>query len=930
MKRHAVIILTTIITAALGLTANFIGSSGLPTFLQPSRGSLWLIFVFLLLFLVILVLVEIRGQSSAGTSPPNSSAVLPATPAKYVAHEYALPTRTLVGRKDELKRLTKWLAGEEEYSGIRVLAVHALGGMGKSALTWTWFHNEGGPSFRLSGRMWWSFYAPDASFDSFLTHAVAYSSKIAISEAAKLSFSDREQLLLRILRERRFLLVLDGLERLLIQYNRMDAANLPDYVPGGEHGSDADADGEEALPSATDNERRLVDYRVGEFLQACAAGKSQILITSRLYPADLEQPGGGPVPGCAGYHLTGLNDADALELWAAMGAKGSSDQIQLYLKSLGNQPLWIDLLAGAVKQCRRDPGNFDLWLEENPRFNPASLPLQQRKTHILRFAFDRLSSAGRRVLSVITAFRTALDLETATELLVRLEAGEDVIKKPFATKRELDRQMNELEDRGLLGWDGKNFELHPVIRANLWRQLKGPDKSELLYTVANYAESKLQRLSEQEGQTEPSVKWAVERFYALVGLCRWVDAYRVFADFLDDNLYYLLGRGRDRQDILDHLLRERPGEYRRITGTSSVEGWFNEEPHYHALILYRLAKGAMFLGDTGMAVRSFQQAYEIVDSLPAQQFEKPEKVKFLGEPRFVNTPSDVAIMILSEASHARRLLGQFRDAEWAARKALLLSQAAEYQDAAAVNLYRLGLILSARGESDQAEAKFRQSLFFWEKYNIKPMQGFVNACLAHQALQTGKIDSAHSLAQEAWRLFSEEPKREINTIHGYRLLGMISLARAGDGKGPSSEEMQHAYNNLHESLNRARTAERIEEILLSLISIAELDRRGRKLGDARRRLAEIWELDRQKSYPWFYAEAFNILTLVERDSHQHHKASLAATEAFKLSWCDGPPFAYHWALATAKQHLAELKVAFPEMLPFDDSKFPPMPFPAPS
>jgi hypothetical protein len=49
----------------------------------------------------------------------------------------------------------------------------AIGGMGKSALTWKWFNqiapNEMKP---LAGRLWWSFYESDADFENFLIRAL--------------------------------------------------------------------------------------------------------------------------------------------------------------------------------------------------------------------------------------------------------------------------------------------------------------------------------------------------------------------------------------------------------------------------------------------------------------------------------------------------------------------------------------------------------------------------------------------------------------------------------------------------------------------------------------------------------------------------------------------------------------------------------------
>jgi hypothetical protein len=51
----------------------------------------------------------------------------------------------------------------------------------------------------------------------------------------------------------------------------------------------------------------------------------------------------------------------------------------------------------------------------------------------------------------------------------------------------------------------------------------------------------------------------------------------------------------------------------------------------------------------------------------------------------------------------------------------------------------------------------------------------------------------------------------------------------------------------------------------------------------------------------------------------------AATKAYRLAWCDGPPFAYHRGLVAARKHLQELGAPEPSMPPFDESKFEPVP-----
>lgn len=94
---------------------------------------------------------------------------IPAPPEPYVAHPYTLlQSRDLVGRQAELNALTDWVAkpGSPAF-GARVFCFVAIGGMGKSALAWKWFTRIAPQEMKpLAGRMWWSFYESDATFEN--------------------------------------------------------------------------------------------------------------------------------------------------------------------------------------------------------------------------------------------------------------------------------------------------------------------------------------------------------------------------------------------------------------------------------------------------------------------------------------------------------------------------------------------------------------------------------------------------------------------------------------------------------------------------------------------------------------------------------------------------------------------------------------------
>src|SRR6202040_207183 len=140
--------------------------------------------------------------------------------------------------------------------------------------------------------MWWSFYETDATFGNFVTRALAYVSRGKLDEVGKILGPERETQLLGVLNREPYLLVLDGLERILIAYARMDASRLDDSQVGKEK-----------------NLRRTPDPRVGGFLRKLTqVRKSRIVVSSRLYPAELETDGGDAIPGSFKCNITGLTD----------------------------------------------------------------------------------------------------------------------------------------------------------------------------------------------------------------------------------------------------------------------------------------------------------------------------------------------------------------------------------------------------------------------------------------------------------------------------------------------------------------------------------------------------------------------------------------------------------------------------------------------
>jgi hypothetical protein len=105
-----------------------------------------------------------------------------------------------------------------------------------------------------------------------------------------------------------------------------------------------------------------------------------------------------------------------------------------------------------------------------------------------------------------------------------------------------------------------------------------------------------------------------------------------------------------------------------------------------------------------------------------------------------------------------------------------------------------------------------------------------------------------------------------------------------------------------------------------------LRRRQGDLNPARELLDDVWEPAERGPFPLLHADALNVLAQIERDAGNREAAVAAATKAYRLAWCDGPPYAYHWGLEAAQKHLAALGEPEPtDLAPFDESKFEPMP-----
>jgi Domain of unknown function (DUF4062) len=293
---------------------------------------------------------DLRRHLEALPHPqPKAKDPIPAPPALYAEPRY-LVSHQFIGRQAQLDSLNDWAIPADPHP---IIFFDAIGGAGKSMLTWHWL-NHHAPKLRpdLAGRLWYSFYERGAQMSDFCRHALAYITGAEPKSFNQLKTPELASKLLHHLQAQPWLLILDGIERILVAYNRYDAAQLTDDQAS--HPTDE---------ISNRNPTSAIRPEDDDLLRALAtASPSKIVITSRLVPQAFLNRAGQTIPGVLRLPLPGLRPADAESLFRSCGISGVSKAIRDYLKTNCDcHPLVISALAGLNNDYLPDRGNFDSW-----------------------------------------------------------------------------------------------------------------------------------------------------------------------------------------------------------------------------------------------------------------------------------------------------------------------------------------------------------------------------------------------------------------------------------------------------------------------------------------------------------------------------------------------------------------------------------------
>ncbi len=779
---------------------------------------------------------------------------LPRPPQPDFAHPYPIQSG-FTGCVTERKMLTGWLST----SAQPVLAVIGIGGMGKSALTWAWLQRDvlGSPlpgaspdwpavtvacrlpdDARPAGVLWWSFYETQASFASFLDEAIGYASDHNINPRDLPSTYDKARVLLNLLQQRRLLLVLDGFERELRAYSSLGAAYQGDEVekePCGEH-------------------RTCADPHVARFLRDAAnlPLKSRILLTSRLFPRELDD-----LAGCGRADLKTIDPEDAVTFFHAQGILGTRAEIQAACAPYGYHALALRLLAGVVKKDRRTPGDIKV----ASRY-PVLPELKGREQHhILQIAYDQLDRPKRALLSRLAAFRSPMPYEALAAL------------NNYTDSDRFDRALDELEERGLLFFDREQarYDIHSVVRGYTYDRLG--DKPVVHIRLYGYFVA-FPALEEDQVRSLDDLTPTIELYYHTVRACRYDEACDLYYDRLYKVLYFRLGAYQTCIELLGALFPDGEDRPPQLKDESDQVWTLNE-----------LANSYSLSGQLRRSVPLF------------------EAINGIYEIR-ISSKQNQAVGLNNLADDHLKI-GELASAERNLRRSIELCRESEDEFREVLGHQELGRLLAYQGVFEEAILELASSTDYWEQHN-----GDQGKCLdeSYRALRALLMGDAHTAVEAARRAreLADVKRVERDIIRAEWLLGAALLTQASSAED-SSKTLAEAESHLTEALTRCRRINMIDHEPDILLAWAKWHHLQGNTAQARADADEALAIADRCEYRLTQADIHNFLARLALDTGDRVAARRHAAIAKERAWCDGPPHCYKPALDEAERLLGELE-----------------------
>lgn len=795
----------------------------------------------------------------------------------FYGHRYG-DLAAFTGRADELKMLDDWLANDHE----ALLMITAFGGFGKSALTWQWFNNRVDKT-KWQTAVWWSFYEKESGFESFLAETLAHLG-VEVKASARLQVND----LLEALRGTNILIVLDGFERLLRQYGRMDAALQPD---------DEDA---EIDPSQRDCSSPLTET----FLRGLSGAgmQSKVLLTTRLCPRVLESADGKLLKGCREAPLAAFSPEDAVTYFHNEGIKATRAEILALCAAYGYHPLSLSLLVGLINADHERRGDIEA-VKNLEIFEDV----KARRHHVLERAYGNLAPERRDLLSKMSCFRGSMEYDTIKKVFASKPSG-NFLTKLFKSQADnnfdLDKSLLDLRQRGLLQYAGETqrYDMHPIVRHYAYDHFTDEKRRREAHVQLAEHFIDVMPVTNTKVKTLEDLAPVIELYHHMVGAGNLDEAWKLYYDRLQKTIYYQFGACQLQIELLRVLFPDGENKPPRLKRDDCQRWTLNE-----------LANTYSISGQPHLAL----PLYENFISLSEGNNDKENTIIGLG---------NVAVMQLT--------IGALKEADHNMRRRIDLCYEIENESREASSRLELGRALSYLGMWEEAEREFANCQNFFDKHGVA-RTNYVNVVRAYRAqmfIFTNRVDNALKLAKDALDLATSPNRSPFggtrDIIRAHWLLG--SAYRANN-------ELTLAEENLSKALNLCRQINMVDHEADILLDVARLyyaygsryvpqkargttrpsDEAEKYFQDAQEKASEALVITERCGYVLQGADVNLFLATLALEGYKleslkvlsnEDAARKHAEEALKLATCDGPPYYYKVAYDEAVAMLERLNV----------------------
>ena len=354
----------------------------------------------------------------------------------HVVHEYSLLDTTLAGRVAQLQALSQWAERKNP-----IMVVESFGGFGKSALTWSWWESQKTADGWAKG-LWFSFSELSSTVREFFSQLHAHLADEPIETSKERSNEELADATLKLCRESRHLIVLDGFERTLPIMDGIDAnAEKPDAPPAADRAGPSSKAQHRALRAI--HSKLLADWLVRIANQSAA----RILITTRYRPSNLETIGGAARRGVDELRLDGFDLDEAKEYWKLIGLDPNDPGLERLVEGIHGHPLTLEVMAGTLRTSEtRSLKEFFARRRDFPVFG-QELRHRNGKDDVFEDALEHLGAKVRGLLETIALWPLPAPLQDLTALMCGSSRGSN---KQFADSSKFVEAVLELEERRMI------------------------------------------------------------------------------------------------------------------------------------------------------------------------------------------------------------------------------------------------------------------------------------------------------------------------------------------------------------------------------------------------------------------------------------------------------------------------------------------------